>query len=284
MKNLLYCIVVLMFMGAVSCSNKSEDETGNEVPVVEETPDSMVYGLTCDGTNDSVVVLYLFSGEDPIVYDIQVAKAQGRIIGQPKIGDWIGVLPNPADTTEALMVVDLDQLKGTWTYSVKPVWKDSTKMSRKALRRKMAEVPDSLREAYMVPREYGFTLKRSSKATPVGYVMRSSSLEDDSPVEYPEVKNYTGWKCRNGRLVLTRVIGGLSFASNDADKQEVKDTFDMLLLTDDSLVLADKTGAVVHFHRQVDAFKANEKASKAAQKASDAKQDAMNKKENEQTK
>jgi len=239
-------------------------------------PDTMVYGLSCDGTNDSVIVFLPFAdGADPITYNIEVAKAQGRIIGQPAIGDWVGIMLNPTDTTEATMVVNLDQLKGTWTQEVRPVWKDASKMSGRALRRKMNEIPDSLREAYLVPREYGFTLKRSSIAEPVGRVHRASTLEDDSPVEYPEVKEYVRWKCRNGHLYLTSTDGPMQIGSAEKKKtqtqKETKDTLEFVFMTEDSLVLMTHDNVRLAYHRKASTHAANAAAEKAAEKTSKTK-------------
>jgi hypothetical protein len=50
--------------------------------------DSTVYGLACDGTNDSVIVFLPNSGGDPITYDIVGAMQNHRVIGKPQIGDW----------------------------------------------------------------------------------------------------------------------------------------------------------------------------------------------------
>lgn len=250
----------------MSCGGNGDGQKKDSQKTEKEDPDSMIYGLACDGTNDSTVVLLKFSGEDPISFNVIDAKAAGKIIGQLQIGDWIGVMINPQDSTEATAVIDLDQLKGTWTYQVFPVWKDAQNMSKRALKRKLNEIPDSLREAYLVPREYGFTLKRSSKASPVGFVMRKSSLEDDSPVEYPAVKNYTGWKCRNGRLILISSNKKMS----DEDKKDEKlvyDTLDFVSMTADSLVLT-RGGKIYQFHRQANAMTANAAAQKAAEKTS----------------
>ena len=144
-------------------------------------------------------------------------------------------------------------------------------MSRRALRRKLNEIPDSLKEAYLVPREYGFTLKRSSIASPVGYVMQNSSLEDDSPVEYPTVKHYTGWKCRNGRLILTSLTDRMrGVKATDGEKQpqkpaEIHDTLDFVFMTNDSLVLLNSKGQRIAFHRKASAMAANANAQKAAE-------------------
>lgn len=272
MKKLFYTILAVVALGTViACSSKDHEETATPASE-EEGVDSMVYGLVCDGTNDSVIVLLKFTGEDPVTYNIETAKVAGKVIGQMQIGDWIGLLPNPQDTTEATMAVDLDQLKGTWTYQVLPTWKDASKMSARALRNKMAEMPDSLRQAYLVPREYGFTLKRSSVASPVGFVMRTHSLEDDSPVEYPAVKNYTKWKCRNGKLILTSTDRSALVASakeEDASAKEIKapketkDTLFFVMMTQDSLILVNTRGEYLNMHRQENALSANAAANKA---------------------
>lgn len=273
MRNILLGLAAVALTGVCSCNGGKTTDT--EKAAVVEEKDSMVYGLSCDGTNDSVIVFLPFrDGADPETYNIETAKREGRIIGQPQIGDWVGLQINPEDSTEATMVVDLDQLKGTWTFEVRPTWKDAAKMSRRALRRKLNEIPDSLKEAYLVPREYGFTLKRSSVASPVGYVMQNSSLEDDSPVEYPKVKHYTGWKCRNGRLILVSTTDGMAEGKNTGAKEsdqkqrdgvEVHDTLDFVFMTNDSLVLLDKTRQRIAFHRKASAMAANANAQKAAQ-------------------
>jgi len=51
-----------------------------------------------------------------------------------------------------------------------------------------------------------FTLKSYNQASPVGYVMKANSLEDESPVEYPKVTVYTSWHIFNGRLYIYKGI------------------------------------------------------------------------------
>lgn len=267
--SIIFVLFLTVLMSA--CGSKSEQQESKVEDVFAE-PDSMVYGLACDGSNDSVIVILPFGHDkDPVTYHIEVASQQHQVIGQPSIGDWVGIIINPEDTTEASMVINLDQLKGTWTYQVRPTWKDASKMSARALRRKMAEIPDSLREAYMVPREYGFTLKRSSVASAVGRIMRSNSLEDDSPVEYPPVKNYIRWKCHNGVLYMTSTdkpflpINKEEGSKEEAQYKEVRDTFFFVSMTCDSLILRNTKNEVIHFHRQANAHTANAAAQKAMQ-------------------
>lgn len=270
---LLLCLLAATVLA--SCGNNENNTAAVPAPQVQEEaePDSMIYGLSCDGTNDSVIVfLPTNSYADPVTYSIELAKAKGKVIGRPSIGDWVGIIVNPADTTEALMAVNLDKLKGTWTYQVRPTWKDASKLTERAIRRNFASMPDSLREAYLVPREYGFTLSRSSMASPVGMVQASTSLEDDSPVEYPAVKHYRKWKTRNGRLILTSVdmtgVAALKLdqpIDYDALPQH-HDTLNFVFMTDDSLVVTTQDDRRIAFHRKANAEVANAKAIEAAQK------------------
>lgn len=265
----LYFLPLLVFFFsviAVSCDGQKDQDSAPE-PSVSAVRDTMLYGLSCDGTTDSVIVFLPFTGADPVAYNIEDAHAAGRIIGKPSIGDWVAIALNPMDTTEATMVIDLDQLKGTWTYSVLPTWKDKSRMSARALRRKMAELPDSLREAYLVPREYGVTLKRSHVAQPVGYVRSQVSLYDDSPVEYPKVKRYTRWECKNGQLILGSVKNDTLPLTAVAQTEDMQfDTLDFVFMTADSLVVTTQDKRRIAFHRKASAEVANIKAQKAAEK------------------
>lgn len=232
--------------------------------------DSMVYGLACDGTTDSVIVVYPFSGKDPIVYSIIDAKQANKVIGKPSIGDWVGLVIDKDDSTTATMVVNLDMLKGTWTYPVMPTMKDFKNLSKRMQRRmeKLAlqEMPDSVKELYMVPREYGFSLKRGHTAQPVGMVYSGSSIEDDSPVEYPAVKRYKEWYSWNGKLIL---IAGARRMASQKERNKIPDTYDTLdfvSLDEDSLVLS-MHGAKYSFHRKENALSANADATKKAVEA-----------------
>lgn len=264
----LLAIAILIALG--SCKDNKAEESEQmliqEQPNIEIKGDSMLYGLSCDGTSDSVIVLWLFGG-DPVTYNIIDAHREGRVIGKPAIGDWVGIMVNPEDTTEATMVINLDALKATWTYPVMPVMKDLQHMSKRMQRRMMENMPDSVRNTYFVPREYGFTLKRSHQAQAVGRVMRSSSLEDDSPVEYPEVKNYSQWYMYNGRLILVSGLRRMIATNAEKDKKQkpVLDTLDFVYMDEDSLILMKK-GERIGFHKKASAMAANAAATKAQQK------------------
>ncbi len=264
---LCLCLAMLIALGGCRRSaEKIDDET--EELFVDDAPevkgDSMVYGLSCDGTSDSVVVIWPFTG-DPITLSTIDAKENGRIIGKPEIGDWIGVMLDREDSTCVTMVVNLDALKGTWTYPVMPTMKSLQNMSRRAQRRMMAHIDDSIKDNFMIPREYGFTLKRNHNAQAVGKVMRSNSLEDDSPVVYPPVKNYVKWYMLNGNLVLISRKGGIPGTKDGRKATYTLDTLQLVSFNGDSLILMQH-GVRYGFHRKLNAMEANKVAQEKEQK------------------
>ena len=136
----------------VSCGKKNEPvaNIGTLIDVSKQiVGDSMIYGLACEGTSDSNIVVYPFNGGDPIKYSCIDAHKRHRIIGHPEIGDWVGLVLDKEDTTVATMVVNLDQLKGTWTYTVMPTFKDfkhlSKRMQKKMESTLIEQMPDSER-------------------------------------------------------------------------------------------------------------------------------------------
>ena len=280
MKNILTITCCIACIAFLSCSKKSKEPEKSMMPMqdVEVTikGDSMIYGLTCDGSSDSVIVLWPFSG-DPVTYNCIDAHEDHRIIGKPVIGDWVGIMIDPEDTTSVTMVIDLDQLKGTWTYPVMPVMKELQQMSARMQRRMMANMPDSIKNTYLVPREYGFTLKRAHQAQSVGYVRSNSTLESDSPVEYPPVKRYRQWYMLNGRLILVSAERKMTTGpETEAPIIAVLDTLDFLYMDNDSLIMT-QNGRRIGFHRKENALTANDAANEAQAKIDSIKQQQQTK-------
>lgn len=267
------CAVSLALL-ACGDRRKANDRNPN-LAISYSTPakgDSTLYGLACPGCTDSVIIVLPDSGGDPVKYDILRATKARRVYGEPQIGDWVGVVPDRDRPGEAYSVIDLDELKGTWTYSVMPTLRDVSRLSKRQQKRILAHMPDSIVETYMIPREYGFTLKRQSQATPVGFVMQSSTVADDSPVEYPEVQMVNEWHVFNGRLILTRkeMVG----SGSNAKTVNHNDTLHFAFMRGDSLALRNKDGVVTGYHRRKDAASAN-----AAAQAANAKQEETAKRE-----
>ena len=225
--------------------------------------DSTIYGLACEGCSDSVVILLPGDGSDPVTYNIIDAHRHNRVMGRLKVGDWIGLMRNPTDSTVADFVLNLDELKGTWCYVVMPKWRDATNMTPQAQAIIEESMPDSVKEEFFVPREYGFSLKRQWTAQSVGYV-RKSPLEDQSPVVYPRLLYFTEWHILNCRLVMT----SREYQKKD-DSEEMElagyrnDTCDVVFLSGDSLVLASD-GESRGYYRRTNVADINKEARQKA--------------------
>lgn len=225
--------------------------------------DSTIYGLACEGCSDSVVILLPGDGSDPVTYNIIDAHRHNRVMGRLKVGDWIGLMRNPTDSTVADFVLNLDELKGTWCYVVMPKWRDASNMTPQAQAILEESMPDSVKKEFFVPREYGFSLKRQWTAQSVGYV-RKSPLEDQSPVVYPRLLYFTEWHILNCRLVMT----SREYQKKD-DSEEMElagyrnDTCDVVFLSGDSLVLASD-GESRGYYRRTNVADINKEARQKA--------------------
>lgn len=119
-----------------------------------------------------------------------------------------------------------------------PKMRDAGQMSAKAQARMMNNMSDSLKETYLIPREYGFYLKRDWIASSVGYVDDNNALAQESPVEYPPLGYFTAWHLWNGMLVIT---SGTPSSKNNGQidvKSLQNDTCSIDYLYGDSLVLS----------------------------------------------
>lgn len=240
MRKLLSIVIISIVIGLIAACHSQQPVDEEQVNVGTSTSiegDSTLYGLACDGCTDTVLVFLPGKGGDPITYNILDATKKGRIIGRPTVGDWVAVILNKEDTMVADMVIDLDQLKGTWVELAYPTVKE--RAVEIAIDEEMKKIQDSLLQAMMKPVEMGFSLKRHYQAQTVGRQRRRTQKDDDSPVIYPEIKNYTQWHVINGQLVLTSQSRPLS----DSIKGEVvNDTADFIFMTRDSLRIRFKEG------------------------------------------
>lgn len=261
MKKITLLFIFIALLTAIGCTNKDEGSGLTANKNDHAKGDSTIYGYACDGCTDSTLVLLPIDCSDPVTYDIVRATRKQQVFGSMEVGHWVGVVVNPKNKKEVLMVIDLDELKGTWTYQVLPYLKESATKTQAEIE---AELTDSMRELYFVPREYGWTLKRHWQAQTVGNVYRSNSLQDESPVEYPKVKNFTGWHIYNGLLIMRRDTIDEHRNPIPADKVE-QDTNRIVYLKDDSLCVFFE-GNYVGFHRQKNAQTANSKAQAAIKK------------------
>ena len=140
-------------------------------------------------------MLLPYTGADPDTFDIINASQQKQIFGKPFIGDELAVILNPEDKAEALTVINLDDLKGQWAFMVKPKLRDYDKMSRRLRRRMMAEMPDSVKESLLVPREYVLQFKR-------GYSMTTRGMKHhtDQPAMRLDSEQILNFRTQSGVL------------------------------------------------------------------------------------
>lgn len=264
MKRTLYPLLLLAAVLLAGCfdsaTNGDQGAISNEVRL---KGDHTVYGLACDGCCDSVIVVLRNEGGDPVKYNIVNAMKRRQVFGDIEIGDELAVVVNPHNKSEALEVIDLEQLKGTWTFQVLPKLKPSATKTEEQI---MAEMSDSMKQALFVPREYGFTLKSHYLASPVGYIQKQNTLEDESPVESPAVTVYTGWHIYNGWLYIYKDT--VDEHGNRIPNDSVgHDDGRMVYLAADSMAaLFGKK--VMQYHRKASATEANRKAQEAVDKQS----------------
>ncbi|MCI6619137.1 MAG: lipocalin family protein [Prevotella sp.] len=265
-------LIIAAAVLAASCGH-SEDpgrltRSGHSNDELKLKDDKTVYGLACEGCTDSVVVLLPNDGSDPVRYNIIEATRQRQIMGKIKVGDWIGVVLNPQDGKKADIVIDLDELKGIWCYIVMPKMRDYATMSPRLQKRMMQAMPDSLKQLYMIPREYGFWMKRHWTAQSVGYVPEASSLEDESPVVYPQLSFFTEWHILNGQLVMTSGQVHMKGGNGNYEVTNLRyDTCKIEYLQDDSLVLSSD-GIIRSYYRKANISDVNRKAKAIAAKRS----------------
>jgi hypothetical protein len=196
--------------------------------------DSTVYGLACDGCTDTILVFLPLEHIDstPDTFNILRATKRHRILGHLRVGHRIAVVTNAQDSTVADFVIDMEELRGMWCYQVMPTVKMRADMQGKTQKELIRQLPDSIREKYMVPREMGIHLKGDHTARTIGSY-RQSDEDAESPVEYARAKRYHQWRLYNGKLLLTET------ALDSLGNQHVTsiDTADFVMLDRDTLVL-----------------------------------------------
>ena len=117
----LFIIAAAIFTITAACSSDKKSDDKPAVVKDERIPgDSTFYGLACEGCTDSVVVVLPTDDSDPITFSIIDAMQSRQVFGRPKIGDQLAIVINKEDKRKADIVIDLDELKGTWVYQVMP--------------------------------------------------------------------------------------------------------------------------------------------------------------------
>ena len=248
----LVACALVMLLTATACGNsskKTDDALSQPISDFRNDPgDETLYGLACDGCTDSVVVILPFAGGDPMTYSVVNAMKSRKVFGFPKIGDKIAVILSD-DSTEAVMVINLDRLCGDWCYTVTPTLKHLAGWTDAQYEKFKNNIPDTIREKYFIPREYGFSLAANNTVAQLNNTLVHEGKGEFQIVEYPEQKVYEHWKLHNGRLIFTATNRMELEADSTKKLVETHDTADFVGFFADTLTL--RFGNIVQgFHRK----------------------------------
>ena len=163
--------LVALTMAFAGCGGGKNGKDNDKVKVVNDVRlpgDSTFYGLACDGCTDSVLVVLPTDDSDPVSFNIIGAMRDRKVFGRPKIGDMMAVVVNKSDRRKADMVIDVEELKGTWVYLSMPKMRKHAPMGGKPVAMPKPDPErDSMMKAMMVPIEQGFKIKKNYLMDPV---------------------------------------------------------------------------------------------------------------------
>ena len=233
----------------IACGTKQEAPKSEEILTTEVTDDQTIYGLACDGCNDTVVVFLRlpYNGSNPDTLYILDAVKQRHIMGKIRIGDKLAIMRNETDSTVADLVIVTEQLMGQWRHLVYPTLHERADMEGNTERQKIAQLPDSIKALLAIPKEYGLDILHDNMMYVPGSHVKHVTSDEESPVEYPIAQFYNEWKIFNGRFVM------LHCKADSLGKMQTlaSDTADVVLLEADSLMLRFKDG-VRSYYRKVE--------------------------------
>ena len=233
----LFSLVILLS----ACGNSDNNNGGNpkavdslsQEPVTRQLEgDSTIYGLACEGSNDSLLVILSSVDSDPDTIDILDARINRRVFGRPDIGDQVAITMNPERKTVADIVINIDRLKGEWCYQVLPRLRRRSSAAADSAVQLPPDFPDSLSKKWFQPREYGYELRRDNTVRPIGTPRRDAERQQ-GPVEYPTLKRYRQWHVYNGHLLFSET------RRDTLGHQQVisTDTADIVFMRHDTLLL-----------------------------------------------
>lgn len=260
----LFCVLDVVFNSNSTFKPKEKQE---KLLTTTMKGDKTVYGLACEGCNDTVIVLLPLDNSDPVTYNILDATRAGNIRGKVSIGDRLALVLDPNDKKKATLVIDMEDLMGIWCYIVMPKLKDFTNMSNREQARKLAAMPDSLKQTYYIPREYGFWVKQNWMAQSVGYIREDPSVADESPVVYPALGYFTAWHIWNGKFIIVSGTPKEDSKGNMTVVNLHNDTCDIAYLDGDSLVLSSD-GVSRSYYKKKNIGEVNKKAKEIADQLS----------------
>ena len=239
MKSKLVLIFALAAMMLTACGSKEEKKEVALVAIEQAEGDKTIYGLVCDGCNDTVVIFLPMSfkgnydGSNPDTLNILEASRNHQVFGQLRIGDKVAMMRNENDETVADLVIVTEDMLGNWCYKVLPTLKRRAHMEGQTDSQVLEQLPDSVQEMLTVEREYGLAIKNNNVALSIGSYRYKSTPEEEELMEYPETRRYQEWTIYNGKLILSE----LAIDSLKRQHRTYSDTVEFVKLTPDTLVL-----------------------------------------------
>ena len=234
---ILFSLVLLFAACGHSGNNNGNEQTSNDslsqAPITLQLEgDSTIYGLACEGSNDSILVILTSVDSAPDTIDILNARINRRVFGRPDIGDQVAISMDAERKSVADIVINIDRLKGEWCYQVMPRLRRRIGAAADSAVQLPPDFPDSLRKKWFQPREYGFELRRDNTVHTIG-IQRNEAERQPGPVEYPTLKRYRQWYVYNGHLLFCET------RRDTLGHQQVisTDTADIVFMRRDTLLL-----------------------------------------------
>ena len=239
MKSKLVLIFVLATMLLTSCGSKEDKKEVALVAVEQAEGDKTIYGLVCDGCNDTIIIFLPMSfkgnydGSNPDTLNILEASRNHQVFGQLRIGDKVAMMRNENDAAVADLVIVTEDMLGNWCYKVLPTLKRRAHMEGQTDSQVLEQLPDSVQELLTVEREYGISIKNNNVAFSIGSYRHTATTDEETLIEYPTVRRYQEWTLFNGKLILSE----LAVDSLNRQYRTLSDTAEFVTLTPDTLVL-----------------------------------------------
>lgn len=241
MRKSIPMILMLLALTTFGCQQAKQGESAEDTATADSLNgvldgDSTIYGLACDGCTDTILVFLPLNNieSDPDTFNILNASRKHRVLGRPTVGERVAVVRNPNDSTVADYVIVMDDLYGSWCYQVFPTLRQRVETAGMSQKQLLKAIPDSIKEALKVSREYGMQLSGNHEARPIGAYRPNEKIDEEDPIEYPSVKRYREWRLYNGKLLLTEK--GIDSTGNQ--RIVSIDTAEFLLMGKDTLVLS----------------------------------------------
>ena len=238
----------LLLTGA--CGSKQEKpaaiDAADSVAIVQnQLPgDSAIYGIVCEGCNDTILIFLPSISADPDTIDILEASKRHQVFGRMNIGDVVAFIPNTEDAKVGDMVVNVEALKGQWCFMEKPQLRERAGMNV-AERPKLTPEQDSVLREMLQLREFGMEIKGENTVRPISSIPYSVSTDDNSPVIFPQVKRYRQWHLLNGKLLLSETLRD----STGTPTVSHTDTATLIVLRSDTMALRFQDGKVQGYYK-----------------------------------